>query len=62
MMLLNEQPRKPKKVCPVSAPSALPLEARRAAWDALWKRLLAPTPDDDPEPENDDEERPDEAA
>jgi hypothetical protein len=33
----------------------LPIEARRAAWDALWKRLLAePEPDDsapDTEPE-----------
>jgi hypothetical protein len=34
----------------VSAPSALPLEARQAAWDLLWRRLLVPIPDDD-EPE-----------
>jgi hypothetical protein len=33
----------------------LPLEARQAAWDALWRRLLAPIPDDD-EPESDEEE------
>jgi hypothetical protein len=47
----------------VSARCVLPLEARQAAWDALWRRLLEPIPDeDDPDPENDDEERPDEAA
>jgi hypothetical protein len=49
----------------VSSPSAvLPLEARQAAWDALWRRLLAEPPRDDaPEPdEQDDEERPEEAA
>jgi hypothetical protein len=34
----------------------MPLEARQAAWDALWRRLLAEPPrDDDPEPENDDD-------
>jgi hypothetical protein len=45
-------------------PSTLPLEARQAAWSALWRRLLAPIPDD-PDPENDDrddEKRTDEAA
>jgi hypothetical protein len=26
----------------------LPLEARRAAWDQLWRRLLAPISDDEP--------------
>jgi hypothetical protein len=25
----------------------LPLEARQAAWDALWRRLLAEPPRDD---------------
>jgi hypothetical protein len=36
----------------VSSPNAvLPIEARQAAWDALWRRLLAEPPrDDDPEP------------
>jgi hypothetical protein len=34
----------------------LPPEARQAAWDALWHRLLAPIPDEDePEPDEDDE-------
>ena len=36
-------------------PSTLPIEARRAAWDALWRRLLAPIPDDDPEPDEQDD-------
>ena len=27
-------------------PSPLPLEARRAAWDRLWRILLAPPPED----------------
>jgi hypothetical protein len=36
------------------SPSALPVEARRAAWDALWRRLLAPILDDN----NPDEEAP----
>jgi hypothetical protein len=41
-------------------PSAvLPLEARQAAWDALWCRLLAPIPDDD---DPDDTESDEEAA
>lgn len=26
----------------MTSPRDLPLEARRAAWDALWKILLAP--------------------
>ena len=40
----------------VSAPSAmLPLEARQAAWDALWRRLLADPPRDD-DSESDDPE------
>ena len=45
-------------------PNPLPLTARQAAWDALWRRLLAEPPrDDDPETdEQDDEERPEEAA
>jgi hypothetical protein len=39
----------------VSAPSAvLPLEARQAAWDALWRRLLAPLPDDHPTEDEED--------
>jgi hypothetical protein len=49
----------------VSSPSAvLPLEARQAAWDALWRRLLAEPPrDDDPEHnDSDDEEQANEAA
>jgi hypothetical protein len=29
----------------MSAPRNLPPEARRAAWDALWRILLAPHPD-----------------
>jgi len=36
----------------------LPLEARRAAWDALWKILLAPAGAQDPPrstKENDDQ-------
>lgn len=41
----------------------LPLAARQAAWDALWRRLLAPLPQDEPEPaEPRDEEADDEAA
>ena len=45
------------------SPSTLPIEARRAAWDALWRRLLAPIPDDDAQTDvQDDEERTDEAA
>lgn len=41
----------------MSAGSAvLPDEARAAAWDALWRRLLAPIPDDDPEPNEQDED------
>ena len=31
---------------PMAAPKELPLEARRAAWDALWRILLAPRPSD----------------
>jgi hypothetical protein len=43
-------------------PSALPIEARQAAWDALWRRLLS-NPPQDPEPaEPDDHEEEDEAA
>lgn len=30
----------------VSAPNRLPIEARRAAWEALWRRLLQPVPDE----------------
>jgi hypothetical protein len=41
----------------------LPLEARQAAWDALWRRLLAEPPRDDaPETDEQVEERADEAA
>lgn len=36
----------------VSAPSTIPLEARRAAWDRLWLRLLAEPPASEPEPAN----------
>lgn len=46
------------------SPSALPLpiEARRAAWDALWKRLLT-VPPQDPEPDElDDPDEESEAA
>jgi glucose-6-phosphate dehydrogenase assembly protein OpcA len=45
----------------------LPIEARLAAWDRLWQRLLA-EPVDDPDTESqgealdDEEERPVEAA
>jgi hypothetical protein len=41
----------------------LPDAATAALWAALWRRLLAPVPDDD-EPENaeQDEERAEEAA
>jgi hypothetical protein len=44
--------------------SQLPLEARQAAWDALWRRLLAPvSDDDDPEPaESEEHEEDDQAA
>lgn len=50
--------------------SVLPDVARRAAWDALWARLLAPLPDDsdsESEPADasdvpDDEERSTKAA
>jgi hypothetical protein len=28
-------------------PTELPIEARRAAWDALWRRLLTPPPTTD---------------
>ena len=38
----------------MSAPSALPIEAREAAGRALWARLLA-EPSPDPEPEETDE-------
>ncbi len=31
----------------MAAPRELPLEARRAAWGALWRILLAPRPDGD---------------
>ena len=36
----------------MSLPSrgALPLEARQAAWDRLWQRLLAPPPQE-PDPD-----------
>jgi hypothetical protein len=51
------------------SPKSLPIPVREAAGRVLWRRLLAPVPDDDPsdsnDPENDeqdDEERPDEAA
>jgi hypothetical protein len=38
------------------SPSTLPLEARQAAWDALWRRLLTPIPDDDtPKPDDEDD-------
>jgi hypothetical protein len=45
----------------VSAPSALPIEAREAAGRALWARLLTdppqePEPDDSESKEQDDEE------
>jgi hypothetical protein len=30
----------------MAAPRELPLEARRAAWDALWRILLVPRPND----------------
>ena len=40
----------------MSAPNPLPIEARRAAWDALWRRLLAPVPDDDRDPNDPDSE------
>jgi hypothetical protein len=39
----------------------LPLEARQAAWDALWRRLLSPIPDD-PEADEASEDPDDEAA
>jgi hypothetical protein len=31
----------------VPASNVLPVEARQAAWRQLWRRLLAPVPDDD---------------
>jgi len=44
-------------------PSAvLPIEARQAAWDALWRRLLAEPPRDDPETDEAIENPDDEAA
>jgi hypothetical protein len=45
-------------------PSALPIEARQAAWDALWKRLLSDPPQDSepPKPKDHDEDEGDEAA
>jgi hypothetical protein len=33
----------------MAAPKELPLEVRRAAWAAVWRILLAPRSDDDPE-------------
>jgi hypothetical protein len=46
------------------SPAALPLEARQAAWDALWRRLLAepPVDDDSPDSEADAGASDDEAA
>ena len=35
----------------MTALSALPDAARRAAWERLWARLLAQPPQNDPEPE-----------
>ena len=46
----------------VSSPSALPLEARQAAWDALWRRLLSDPPQDPGPDESEDHEGDDEAA
>ncbi len=49
----------------MAAPTtALSIEARRAAWNELWRRLLAPAPSDDSTPEEprDEEESDDEAA
>jgi hypothetical protein len=34
----------------MAAPEGLPLAARRAAWDALWRILLAPHASDGPGP------------
>ena len=49
-------------VANVSSPSALlPLEARQAAWDALWRRLLSDPPQD-PEPADSEEHEEDEEA
>jgi hypothetical protein len=36
----------------MAAPRELPLEARRAAWDALWKILLAPPTENSAPPES----------
>ena len=37
------------------SPDELPVEARQAAWDALWRRLLQPIPDHELEPKTADE-------
>ena len=47
-----------------SRTNPLPIEARQAAWDALWRRLLAepPVDDDSPDSEADAGASDDEAA
>jgi hypothetical protein len=49
------------KAAIMQRPNELPTEARRAAWDALWKRLLSDPPRD-PEPAETEEHEDDEAA
>jgi hypothetical protein len=34
----------------MDAPKKVPIEVRRAAWDALWQILLSQRPSEDPEP------------
>lgn len=45
----------------MAAPPSIPIEVRKAKYDALWRRLLAPPPaeQDDPQsaPEPTDDER-----
>ncbi len=47
---------------PMSVANTLPDEARRAAWDRLWRRLLAPIPDAEPEADKDPVQDPEESA
>jgi hypothetical protein len=42
----------------MTSPRGIPPEARRAAWDALWRLLLAPHPGDDPGPSDPDGAKP----
>jgi hypothetical protein len=41
----------------MTSPATLPIEARQAAWRALWKRLLAPIPDDSDRENQPDQDR-----